>query len=95
MANYKKRICDAILARKMAGVGAVLVEGPKWCGKTTTCEQFARSALYMGDPESRNKNLALVDININKLLEGAKPRLIDEWQDAPKFWDAVRPFGRR
>lgn len=90
MANYKKRVCDVILARKMAGVGAVLVEGPKWCGKTTTCEQFAKSALYMGDPESRNRNLALVDININKLLEGAKPRLIDEWQDAPKFWDAVR-----
>ena len=90
MNGYKNRICDQLLTRKLAGVGAVLLEGPKWCGKTTTCERFAKSVLYMGDPLSRDKNLALADININELLVGAQPRLIDEWQDVPKFWDAVR-----
>ena len=90
MSDYKNRICDQLLTRKLAGVGAVLLEGPKWCGKTTTCERFAKSVLYMGDPLSRDKNLAIADININELLVGAQPRLIDEWQDVPKFWDAVR-----
>ena len=90
MANYKKRICDTLLARKLAGVGAVLLEGPKWCGKTTTCERIAQSVLYMGDPETKDKNLQIADININSLLDGAYPRLIDEWQIVPKFWDAVR-----
>ena len=90
MAKYKNRICDALLERKLQGVGAVLLEGPKWCGKTTTCERIAKSALYMGDPDSKEKNLLIASININELLEGAKPRLIDEWQEVPKFWDAVR-----
>lgn len=90
MANYKNRICDALLERKLQGVGAVLLEGPKWCGKTTTCERLAKSVLYMGDPDSREKNLLIASINISELLEGAKPRLIDEWQEVPKFWDAVR-----
>ena len=53
--SYKIRIADQLLARKLAGVGAVLVEGPKWCGKTTTCEQLAKSVLYMGDPETRSR----------------------------------------
>ena len=90
MAKYKNRICDALLERKLQGVGAVLLEGPKWCGKTTTCERIAKSVLYMGDPDSKEKNLLIASININELLEGAKPRLIDEWQEVPKFWDAVR-----
>ena len=90
MKSYKIRIADQLLARKLAGVGAVLVEGPKWCGKTTTCEQVAQSALYMADPETREQNLRAAQINIKDLLEGDRPRLIDEWQDAPKFWDAVR-----
>lgn len=88
--QYRKRIADAILERRLAGAGAVLVEGPKWCGKTTTCEQVAKSALYMADPDTRERNLALAATNIKALLEGATPRLIDEWQVAPKFWDAVR-----
>ena len=67
-----------------------MLEGPKWCGKTTTCERIAKSVLYMGDPDSKEKNLLIASININELLEGAKPRLIDEWQEVPKFWDAVR-----
>lgn len=66
------------------------MEGPKWCGKTTTCEQQAKSALYMSDPEHKSQYLRLANINIKKLLEGDTPRLIDEWQVAPKFWDAIR-----
>ena len=69
MSNYKSRICDAILERKLKGVGAVLLEGPKWCGKTTTCERLAKSVLYMSDPVAKEKNLLLASININELLE--------------------------
>lgn len=87
---YKKRILDKLLERKLRGCGAVLMEGPKWCGKTTTCEQQAKSALYMSDPEHKSQYLRLANINIKKLLEGDNPRLIDEWQVAPKFWDAIR-----
>ncbi len=88
--EYSKRIADGILADRLEGTGAVLVEGPKWCGKTTTCEQIAKSVLYMGDPDSRQRNLQLAEIGISKLLDGDEPRLIDEWQVYPKFWDAVR-----
>lgn len=88
--KYRKRIVDGLLARKLAGAGAVLVEGPKWCGKTTTCEQVAKSALYMADPDERERNLAQAATNIKELLKGETPRLIDEWQVVPKFWDAVR-----
>lgn len=87
---YRKRIADQQLLRRLAGAGAVLVEGPKRCGKTTTCEQIARSALYMADPDSLERNLAQAETNIKELLAGDKPRLIDEWQIVPKFWDAVR-----
>ena len=67
-----------------------MVEGAKWCGKTTTCEQVAKSVLYMGDPDSRKRNLQLAEINVSQLLNGDEPRLIDEWQEYPRFWDAVR-----
>lgn len=90
MAKYKARIADKILQRKLAGKGAVLIEGPKWCGKTTTAEQAAKSTLYMADPENEKQNLMLADINPKLLLQGDAPRLIDEWQVAPKLWDAVR-----
>ena len=90
MSKYKHRICDGLLSRKLAGVGAVLLEGPKWCGKTTTCEQIAKSVLYMGDPETRDKNMQIAALDIGSLLVGEHPRLIDEWQDVPKFWDAIR-----
>jgi hypothetical protein len=90
MKKYKKRIADAILVKKLAGKGAVLIEGPKWCGKTTTAEQVAKSILYMSDPESVEQNLTLADISPKRLLQGETPRLIDEWQIAPKLWDAVR-----
>lgn len=90
MKKYKSRIADAILAQKLAGKGAVLIEGAKWCGKTTTAEQVAKSILYMSDPEKVEQNLILSDIHPKRLLQGNAPRLIDEWQIAPKLWDAVR-----
>lgn len=90
MKEYKKRIADKILAKKLKGKGAVLIEGVKWCGKTTTAEQIAKSILYMARPEDKEQNLTLADINPSLLLAGEVPRLIDEWQLAPKLWDAVR-----
>lgn len=90
MKQYKARIADEILKRKLEGKGAVLIEGPKWCGKTTTAEQIAESVLYMDEPETREQNLVMASLNPKRLLNGAAPRLIDEWQIAPKLWDAVR-----
>ena len=90
MDNYRKRIADHILARKLEGKGAVLIEGPKWCGKTTTAEQVAASILYMDNPEKKEQNIAMSELNPKRLLKGATPRLIDEWQIAPKLWDAIR-----
>ena len=90
MKKYKKRLADRILAQKLMGKGAVLVEGPKWCGKTTTCEQIAKSVLYMSDPEKEKQNLTMAEISPKRLLVGETPRLIDEWQIAPKLWDAIR-----
>ena len=90
MKKYRKRIADDILKRKMEGKGAVLIEGPKWCGKTTTAEQIAGSILYMDDPEKKEQNIAMSEINPKRLLKGEAPRLIDEWQLAPKLWDAIR-----
>lgn len=90
MNNYKPRIADNILKRKLAGKGAVLIQGPKWCGKTTTAEQQAKSILYMDDPDIMRQNLELASISPKKLLVGETPRLIDEWQIAPQLWDAIR-----
>ncbi len=90
MKKYRKRIADDILKRKLEGKGAILIEGPKWCGKTTTAEQLAASVLYMDDPEKKEQNIAMSEINPKRLLRGETPRLIDEWQLAPKLWDAIR-----
>lgn len=90
MKEYRKRIADDILARKLEGKGAVLIEGPKWCGKTTTAEQIAASILYMDDPEKKDQNISMSELNPKRLLKGETPRLIDEWQLAPKLWDAIR-----
>lgn len=90
MKRYRKRIADDILRRKLEGKGAVLIEGPKWCGKTTTAEQIAGSVLYMDDPEKKEQNITMAELNPKRLLKGAAPRLIDEWQLAPKLWDAIR-----
>ena len=90
MSEYKPRIADGILREKLEAIGAVLVEGPKACGKTTTAEQQAKSVLYMNDPMRRMQYMQMVETDINTLLDGAVPRLIDEWQTAPQFWDAIR-----
>lgn len=90
MKEYKRRIADELLERKLKGKGAVLIQGPKWCGKTTTAEQISGSILYMADPIDKEQNISLVDLNPSLLLAGKTPRLIDEWQIAPKLWDAVR-----
>lgn len=90
MAKYKHRIADKLLERKLAGKGAVLIEGPKWCGKTTTAEQHANSLLYMTESGKIEQHLQLARLNPALLLEGKKPRLIDEWQVAPSLWDSIR-----
>ena len=90
MKKYRVRIADEILKRKLEGKGAVLIEGPKWCGKTTTAEQVAKSILYMDEPEKKEQNVTMASISPKRLLEGNTPRLIDEWQIAPTLWDSVR-----
>ncbi|MCF0194121.1 MAG: ATP-binding protein [Bacteroidaceae bacterium] len=90
MSDYRPRVADRMLALKLEAMGAVLIEGAKYCGKTTMAAQQAGSVLYMADPETREQNLMMVSTNIRRLLMGETPRLIDEWQLAPKFWDAVR-----
>lgn len=88
--EYKKRLADDVLRDKLEASGAVLVEGAKWCGKTTTSKQIAKSVLYMQEPAQKKQNLLMADTNPSLLLQGKVPRLIDEWQLAPKLWDAVR-----
>ena len=88
--EYKHRIADGIMEKKLRSKGAVLIEGPKWCGKTTTAEQQARSILYMDNPASFESNLQMAEIDPGILLEGDTPRLVDEWQLAPKLWDTMR-----
>ena len=90
MKSYKKRIADRLLKEKLGYMGAVLIKGAKWCGKTTTAEQIAGSVLYVDEPSKKSQNQSLAKINPNLLLEGKTPRLLDEWQVAPELWDAVR-----
>lgn len=88
--NYRPRIADKILERKLRSKGAVLIEGAKWCGKTTTAEQQSKSVLYMSEPGRTQQNIQLATLNPKLLLKGDNPRLIDEWQLAPQLWDSVR-----
>ncbi len=88
--KYLPRIADAELKMRLNYMGAVLIEGPKWCGKTTTAEQQARSVIKLQDPDMRGAYLATAEAKPSNLLKGETPRLIDEWQDAPILWDAVR-----
>jgi len=88
--NYLKRIIDDDLQLRLDSVGATLIVGPKWCGKTTSAEQKAESVLRLNDPDMREAYLATANTKPSNLLKGATPRLIDEWQEAPQIWDAVR-----
>ena len=91
MANrYKKRIADILLDRKLEDIGAVLIEGPKWCGKTTSAEQKAKSVIYMNDPKKSSMYMQLAKMSPQTLLEGETPKLLDEWQLAPSLWDTIR-----
>ncbi len=90
MKEYKARIVDNMLKEKLEAKGAVVIEGPKWCGKTTTAMQVAGSILRMDEPRNREANIQMAEIDPGQLLKGDAPRLIDEWQIAPKLWDATR-----
>ena len=90
MKEYKPRVVDIVLARKLEAKGAVLIEGPKWCGKTTSALQQAKSVLRMDNPLEKDQNLYLSKLNPQRLLNGTTPRLIDEWQIAPTLWDTIR-----
>ncbi len=90
MNDYRSRIVDSVLKDELDAMGIVLIEGPKACGKTTTAEQAANSIIYMDDPVRRSQYMQMIETDISYILSGEAPRLIDEWQLAPKIWDAVR-----
>ncbi len=87
---YLPRVADGVLAAKLRTAGAVQIKGPKWCGKTATAQRLAASEVYLQDPDKGPSLLELASIKPSALLDGAEPRLIDEWQMAPQLWDAVR-----
>lgn len=87
---YKPRISDRVLQKKLRASGAVLITGPKWCGKTWTAYNAAASVVYMQDTDKRVSYMKMAETKPSLLLQGAKPRLIDEWQSAPVLWDTVR-----
>lgn len=90
MDNYKQRVADGLLRRKLACKGAVLIEGPKWCGKTTTALNIAGSVLNLGDSSVLEQSREMFAMNSQLLLNGETPRLIDEWQTIPQLWDSIR-----
>lgn len=90
MKNYKRRILDSMLEKKLQAKGAVLIEGPKWCGKTTTAEEIAASKIMLAKPDIKDHFRSLLEIDSDAALAGETPMLIDEWQTVPKLWDAVR-----
>lgn len=90
MNKYLPRLVDKLIKEDLRLYGAVSIEGPKWCGKSTTASRFAKSKLELQNPDTRQNNLSIAANQPSLLLSGDKPRLIDEWQDAPELWDAVR-----
>ncbi|MDE5595207.1 MAG: DUF4143 domain-containing protein [Muribaculaceae bacterium] len=88
--EYRPRIIDAELLRRLKSTGAVVIEGPKWCGKSTTGFHHSHSAIYMDNPALKNQYALFAEENPDLILDGDTPRLIDEWQLAPVIWDAVR-----
>ena len=87
---YLPRIIDSIIADRLSWKGAVCVEGPKWCGKTRSCLEQAKSVFLAGDPEGNYANRNLAGLSPLLALQGETPHLIDEWQEVPALWDAVR-----
>ena len=87
--EYIPRLTDRLLKEKLDGISAVLVRGPKWTGKTASCEQLAKSALLLRDPDVYIQAANALAVQPSLLLRGERPRLIDEWQLAPVLWDAV------
>ena len=90
MTRYMSRCIDRSIERDLGIFGAVLIQGPKWCGKTTTAQRFAESSLSLSDPAGDFAALQLARIDPAQAIVGATPRLIDEWQEEPKLWDAIR-----
>ena len=88
--NDKPRIIDAKVEEYLSAFGAVCIEGPKWCGKTWTSAQHSKSEIYIGDPANNFQNRQLAELSPELVLTGEAPRLIDEWQEVPPLWDAVR-----
>lgn len=88
--EYRKRIADQLLKECLDSAGAVLVEGPKWCGKTTTALHSSKSVVYLNDPQRELEYKTAIDVDPTLLFAGETPHLIDEWQDAPKLWDVAR-----
>lgn len=90
MEGYRKRVMDGLLLKKLQAKGAVLIEGPKWCGKTTTAEEIAASKMLLARTDVKENFKRLLEIDTDAALGGEAPMLIDEWQTVPKLWDAVR-----
>lgn len=90
MEEYRSRIADKIMEEQLEASGAVVIQGAKWCGKTTTAAHHAKSVLYMDNPATIGQNIQLGKTNPQRLLEGETPRLIDEWELVPELWDAAR-----
>lgn len=90
MKQYYPRIIDELLKKKLRTSGAVLLKGPKWCGKSTSASQIAKSMIYMQDPSTREQNIALAKASPKVFLAKETPLLIDEWQTIPFIWDAIR-----
>ena len=88
--DYKPRIIDSKVKEYLSAFGAVCVEGPKWCGKTWTSTVHSKSSFLVGSPEGNFQNRMLAEISPAVVLDGEAPRLIDEWQEVPALWDAVR-----
>ena len=88
--KYRPRIADLMLDFKLHSKGAVIIEGPKWVGKTTTAKRFAKSVVELGDDRDQNQNIFMASIDLNRIIKGETPRLFDEWQEVPALWDALR-----
>ena len=88
--SYRPRVIDAKVEECLSAFGAVCIEGPKWCGKTWTSSHHSKSEIYIGDPANNFQNRQLAELSPALVLEGDTPRLIDEWQEVPPLWDAVR-----